>query len=128
MNAPPSPRIPAWLWRLWWLLPVVLLGLVFPSPSARLMCVVQQEHLLWRLEWLVFLVVAIITALVLQQRLGRWRCIMGLAVVTFLLAASAQWLRQHRLVLDLPVGWSLLAVTLFVLITLIPTPRPKPPA
>jgi hypothetical protein len=128
LSAPLSLRIPAWLWRLWWLLPMVLLGLVFPSPSARLMFVVQQQQLLWRLEWLAFLIVAISTALFLQQRLGRWRCIMGLAVVTFLLAASAQWLRQHRLVLDLPAGWSLLAVALFVLITFIPTPRSKPPA
>lgn len=127
MSAPLSPRIPSWLWRIWWLLPAALLGLLFPSPSARLMCVVQQEHLLWRLEWVAFLVAAITIALVLQQRLGRWRCITGLAVVTFLLATSAQWLRQHHLALDLPVGWSLLAVALFVLITLIPIPRPMPP-
>lgn len=113
--------------RLWWLLPLILLGLVFPSPSARLLCVVQQDQLLWRLEWLAILMVTTAAAIFLEQPLGRWRCALGLAVVLFVCAASAQWLRQHRIALDLPAGWSLMTVGWFVLVTLLPRRQPAPP-
>ncbi len=129
MNVPSPQHTPSWLsWlrRLWWLPSLVLLGLVFPSPSARLLCVVQQDELLWRLEWLAILIAATAAAIFLQQRLGRWHCAAGLAAVLFACAASAQWLRQHRLALDLPVGWSLMVVGLFVLVTFLP--RRQPPA